>query len=156
MAKLAICLTLTIPIPLHTEQDYTTSPTVRITHAGVWPPPPFPPPSPPPTYYAWPIAPKDGQAWLDRTSRVARGAGRSGTATLDQIRMCESRGNYGSVSGTGKFRGAYQFDQGTWDGAAPEGWAGVPPDEAPPEIQDEAAANLQAARGNQSWPTCGR
>ena len=69
----------------------------------------------------------------------------------------ESRtsGVYDAVSPGGTYRGAYQFDQPTWDGAVsragfPE-WVGRPPNEAPAYVQDAAAAQLYAERGNQPW-----
>src|ERR671914_175423 len=34
------------------------------------------------------------------------------------LRQCESGGNYGAVSASGQYRGAYQFDRQTWNGVA--------------------------------------
>ncbi len=158
MTKLAMCLTLVIPIPLATEQS--SPPITRVSdvaYVGPWPPFALVEVSPPPTFIEFAVLQKDGMAWLaqtaDNNSYVKRRG--QGLRSLEQIKMCESKGDYGAVSKTRKFLGGYQFDQPTFDGAAPEGWAGVPPNEAPPEIQDQAAANLQAARGNSPWPTCG-
>ena len=67
----------------------------------------------------------------------------------------ESDGNYGAVSPGGTYRGAWQFDQPTWDGAVaragyPE-WSGRDPAAAPPGVQDAAAHQLYGERGNQPW-----
>lgn len=67
----------------------------------------------------------------------------------------ESGGNYSAVDPSGTYRGAWQFDQRTWNGAVSragyEEWSGVSPDQAPPDIQDAAAAQLYSERGNQPW-----
>jgi len=67
----------------------------------------------------------------------------------------ESHGNYAAVSPGGTYRGAWQFDQSTWDGAVaragyPE-WSGRDPATAPPGMQDAAAHQLYLERGNQPW-----
>lgn len=62
---------------------------------------------------------------------------------------CESGGDYGAVNPAGYY-GAYQFDQGTWDAYAPDGYAGTNPAEAPPEVQDAAAAAVPY----DAWPNC--
>jgi hypothetical protein len=67
----------------------------------------------------------------------------------------ESHGNYAAVSPDGTYRGAWQFDQSTWDGAVaragyPE-WSGRDPATAPPGVQDAAAHQLYLERGNQPW-----
>lgn len=84
---------------------------------------------------------------------VDLGHGVWGPAHLLDIRACESGGDYGAVSPSGRYRGAYQFDQRTWDGYGP---VGVDPAAAAPDVQDAAAVALYRARGAQPWPTCGR
>ena len=68
------------------------------------------------------------------------------------IRACESGGNYNAVSSSGKYRGAYQFDQRTWES---QGGTGDPA-AASPEEQDMRARSLYAQRGGQPWPVCSR
>ncbi len=68
------------------------------------------------------------------------------------LRWCESSGNYAAVSSSGRYRGAYQFDQQTWESV---GGTGDPADATPAE-QDALAAKLFAERGAQPWPYCGR
>jgi hypothetical protein len=67
----------------------------------------------------------------------------------------DTSGGYGAVSPSGTYRGAYQFDQRTFDaavaGAGYGEYAGVPADQVPPEVQDAAAANLYSASGNRPW-----
>lgn len=100
-------------------------------------------------------------------ARTATGTG-SGRATssggrcngdFDCFKPCtldiESDGNYGAVSPGGTYRGAWQFDQRTWNGAVaragyPE-WAGQDPAQAPAGVQDAAARQLYRERGNQPW-----
>jgi hypothetical protein len=74
-----------------------------------------------------------------------------GGSSLDAIRQCESGGNYSAVSPSGQYRGAYQFDQQTWESVGGSG----DPAAAPPAEQDARAAQLQARSGNSPWPNCG-
>lgn len=71
---------------------------------------------------------------------------------LAAIRACESGGNYGAVDPSGTYKGAYQFDQQTWESV---GGSGNPAAASPAE-QDKRAAILYARRGAQPWPVCGR
>lgn len=81
-----------------------------------------------------------------------RGGGRYGPG--------ESGGNYRAVSPSGKYRGAYQADQRTWDGT----WrrhgrpdlVGADPADASSADQDQFASHLYAERGTQPWPNRGR
>jgi len=78
----------------------------------------------------------------------------AGAATPDefyQLRVCESGNSYATNTGNGYY-GAYQFSLQTWQGM---GNIGLPSD-ASPDVQDEQAAILQAARGWQPWPACSR
>ena len=68
-----------------------------------------------------------------------------------QLRNCESGGNYSINTGNGYY-GAYQFSISTWEGV---GFSGIPSD-ASPETQDAAAQKLYSMRGSQPWPVCGR
>jgi hypothetical protein len=67
----------------------------------------------------------------------------------------ESDGNYGAVSPGGTYRGAWQFDQTTWDSnSAASGrgdLVGVDPATAVPGDQDAIAHELYQRRGNQPW-----
>jgi hypothetical protein len=74
------------------------------------------------------------------------------------LRDCESGGDYGAVSGSGRYRGAYQFDQGTWDSIASQvdpSYVGVDPAAAPSAVQDLMARALYGQRGSRPWPRCG-
>ena len=68
------------------------------------------------------------------------------------LRQCESSGNYQAVSPSGLYRGAYQFDLGTW---ATVGGSGDPALASPAE-QDHRAQVLWSQRGPSPWPICGR
>jgi resuscitation-promoting factor RpfA len=81
---------------------------------------------------------------------VAIAAAAPASADLASIRQCESGGNYATNTGNG-FYGAYQFTQQTWNGL---GYSGLPSD-APPAVQDQAAAQLLAQSGTSPWPVCG-
>jgi Transglycosylase-like domain len=67
----------------------------------------------------------------------------------------ESHGNYGAVSPGGTYRGAWQFDQTTWDSnASASGRAdlvGADPATAASSDQDSIAHDLYQRRGNQPW-----
>lgn len=65
------------------------------------------------------------------------------------LRSCESGGDYTADNGDG-FYGAYQFMLGTWQSL---GYGGYP-NEAAPEVQDEAVARLYARSGWAPWPGC--
>ena len=81
-------------------------------------------------------------------------AAKSGLLSVEEtfrcIRQLESGNNYRSHGG-----GAYQFQDATWRSLGYTGSA----DQAPPEVQDEAALKLFSQRGFQPWttaPLCGR
>lgn len=77
---------------------------------------------------------------------------------LARLRNCESTDNYGAVSPSGTYRGAYQFDQTTWDDVAGRffPWLqGIDPADAEPWWQDAMARALWSERGKQPWPICG-
>ena len=65
------------------------------------------------------------------------------------LRLCESGGNYQENSGNGYY-GAYQFAAATWWAI---GYTGLPSN-APPAVQDRAAAQLQDLVGWSAWPQC--
>ncbi len=93
-----------------------------------------------------------------RASRSGPSGVRTGgdvEAFLDCTRRIESTGNYNAVSPGGTYRGAYQFDQRTWDSnAAASGrhdLVGIDPANASQADQDQMARDLYARRGNQPW-----
>jgi peptidoglycan hydrolase CwlO-like protein len=72
--------------------------------------------------------------------------------TLAAIAQCESGGDPTAVSPGGLYRGKYQFDPQTWQGAGGTG----DPAAAPSAVQDRVAARLYSQRGAAPWPICGR
>ena len=78
---------------------------------------------------------------------------------LFRLRKCESSDNYGAVSRSGSYRGAYQFSQSTWNGTArahyPE-LQGINPATAAPWDQDRMARALWANGGPRHWPVCSK
>ena len=77
----------------------------------------------------------------------------------EALRFCESSGNYGAISPTGNYRGAYQFSRVTWDwiaGIYHQRLVGLDPAEVAPADQDAMAQSLYALRGRGQWPVCGR
>ena len=75
----------------------------------------------------------------------------SGNSHLAAIRQCESGGDYSAVSSSGTYRGAYQFDQATWEGVGGTG----DPAAASPAEQDMRAQMLYEQSGSSPWPVCG-
>ena len=70
----------------------------------------------------------------------------------------ESGGNYGAVNSSSGAGGMYQFMPSTWNAIAaaiaPE-WIGVPPQNAPPAVQDQFAAYLwNGGAGCGHWSAC--
>src|SRR3954470_9297901 len=82
---------------------------------------------------------------------VAPAASAASADDFARLRMCESGGNYHTNTGNGYY-GAYQFSLSTWRSL---GYSGRPSD-ATPEVQDQAAAQLQARSGWGQWPACSR
>lgn len=76
----------------------------------------------------------------------------TGDDVLACIRRIESGGDYRAVSPSGRYRGAYQFDQRTFESVGGRG----DPAEASPAEQDAAATTLLSRRGLQPWPTPSR
>ncbi len=68
------------------------------------------------------------------------------------LRYCEATGNYQAVNPSGKYQGAYQFDQSTWESVGGTG----DPAAAGPAEQDLRAYILYDIRGASPWPQCGR
>jgi hypothetical protein len=93
----------------------------------------------------------------EKTSSTKESPGPS-DAALAQLRACESGGDYTIVSYGGWYRGAYQFDQETWDSVASR-WqpalVGIDPAQSSPSDQDAMARALYAERGWSPWPACG-
>jgi hypothetical protein len=107
-------------------------------------------------------------AWAEayrvaRQAPVASGGGTRRTSRCNGDFACfkactleiESHGNYGAISPDGTYRGAWQFNQSTWNGAVARAgypqWSGRDPATAPPGVQDAAAHQLYLERGNQPW-----
>lgn len=84
------------------------------------------------------------------TVAQARSGGGAG-GNLAAIRACESSDNYGAVSSSGQYRGAYQFDLPTWQSVGGSG----DPAAASPDEQDARAGQLMSQRGSNPWPVCG-
>jgi hypothetical protein len=83
-------------------------------------------------------------------TQAVRSSG-GGDGNLVAIRGCESGGDYGAVSPDGRYRGAYQFDDQTWQSVGGSG----DPAAASPAEQDERASQLWSQRGSNPWPNCG-
>lgn len=78
---------------------------------------------------------------------------------LSNLRACESTDNYSAVSASGQYRGAYQFDQATWDAVAGRHFpwlVGRDPANVEPWWQDAMTRALWSERGSDPWPICGR
>lgn len=99
--------------------------------------------------------PEEVVLYLDSTSEVRDVLD---VHELARLRQCESTDNYRAISPSGLYRGAYQFDQTTWDDVAGRhfDWlVGVDPIDAEPWWQDAMTRALWSERGKQPWPICG-
>lgn len=87
-----------------------------------------------------------------KTVRRWRQRARPWRGWLASVRWCESRNDYGAVSPSGAYTGAYQFDDQTWRSVggttARAMFASVPE-------QDYRAVVLRLRRGTAPWPVCG-
>lgn len=75
----------------------------------------------------------------------------------DQLRRCESNGNYRAYNPVGPFLGAFQFLQSTWDWVAGIHYPrlqGVDPRDAAPVDQHRMAYALYGMQGWRPWPAC--
>jgi uncharacterized protein YabE (DUF348 family) len=95
-------------------------------------------------------APAPVRASRDRSSSASGGAAPSGGFAA--LAQCESGGNPGAVSSTGKYRGLYQFSRETW---ASVGGSGDPAAASVAE-QTRRAQILLSRSGAGQWPECGR
>ena len=116
----------------------TASPRARIIGVGTK--------SQPAPVAAPPSAPVPAQ-----TSRVAVSSS-SGGLNWGALANCESGGDPRAVSGSGSFRGLYQFSIGTWQSV---GGSGDPIDASSGE-QTHRAELLYQREGRAPWPVCGR
>jgi uncharacterized protein YabE (DUF348 family) len=87
---------------------------------------------------------------------AAPAADSSAPATADGLNWaalakCESGGRPNAVSGTGKYRGMYQFSQGTWSSVGGSG----DPAAASAAEQTLRAQKLYQRSGAGQWPHCG-
>jgi hypothetical protein len=90
------------------------------------------------------------EEYAEALAAAAPSAG--GSSVLAAIRACESGGDYTAVSESGTYRGAYQFDQATWEAMGGSG----DPAAAPPAEQDMRAQMLYDQAGPSPWPVCGQ
>jgi hypothetical protein len=67
------------------------------------------------------------------------------------LAKCESGGRPNAVSASGKYRGMYQFSQGTWNSVGGTG----DPAAASADEQTFRAQQLYARSGAGQWPHCG-
>ncbi|MFN7150862.1 MAG: transglycosylase family protein, partial [Microthrixaceae bacterium] len=79
------------------------------------------------------------QAAAARAAEARRAAASAGSSSMGggwaALRRCESGGNYGAVSSSGTYRGAYQFSRSTWNSVASRSYphlVGVDPAAAAP------------------------
>ncbi len=100
--------------------------------------------------------PSETQLWVDSTAPTRHVLD---SDALHRLRECESTHDYTVTSPSGTYRGAYQFDQPTWNGVADRHFPwlhGLDPATVDPWWQDAMARALYSERGAQPWPICGR
>lgn len=125
------------------------------------PPPPEPAPVEPPAPAAAspsPVSPPPTQPAPPPAAPPVSPGGPT-AAQWAALRDCESHGDYQAVSSTGRYRGAYQFSQETWNMVASRlagHLSGVDPAAAAPADQDMMAQGLYDLAGPGQWPHCGR
>jgi septal ring factor EnvC (AmiA/AmiB activator) len=104
-------------------------------------------------------APTAAPAPAPAPTRAPAPSGNSTDPALNPFLQCvvqhESGGNYGAVSPSGTYMGAFQFSQPSWDEAAQAAGrpdlVGVPPNQASKADQDTMAVTLYSLDGQQPW-----
>jgi peptidoglycan hydrolase CwlO-like protein len=104
-------------------------------------------------------APTAASAPAPAPTRAPAPSGNSTDPALNPFLQCvvqhESGGNYGAVSPSGTYMGAFQFSQPSWDEAAQAAGrpdlVGVPPNQASKADQDTMAVTLYSLDGQQPW-----
>lgn len=143
----------TVSQPNPTIPPAPAEPTASPPTPSPSPPAPTTPPPPGPTAAASP-------APTETTAPAPAPPTEPTAAQWATLRQCEAWGNYAVVSGNGKYFGAYQFSQGTWDNIARASGrsdlVGVRPSDASPADQDALALSLWRTSGWSSWPSCGK
>ena len=92
------------------------------------------------------------------TTTIAPIRGQPTAQQWENLRQCESYGDYTIVSSDGLHYGAYQFTVQTWDDVASRhatNLVGTLPSAASVAQQDFMAQRLYQERGWQPWPVCG-
>ena len=92
------------------------------------------------------------------TTTIAPLRGQPTAQQWENLRQCESFGDYTIVSSDGLHYGAYQFTRQTWDDVASRhatNLVGTLPSAASAAQQDFMAQKLYQERGWQPWPVCG-
>jgi peptidoglycan hydrolase CwlO-like protein len=113
----------------------------------------------PSTTQAQAQAPASTSAPAPTSARTPAPSGNSSDPALNPFLQCvvqhESGGNYGAVSPSGTYMGAFQFSQPSWDEAAQAAGrpdlVGVPPNQASKADQDTMAVTLYSLDGQQPW-----
>ena len=103
-------------------------------------------------------SPAQVRAYMNAVAYWNKYNGEASPAKLASIRNCESDGNYTAVSRNGRYRGAYQFSQSTWNSVASRHYphlVGKDPARVAPYQQDAMALALISERGFSAWPHCG-
>ena len=85
-------------------------------------------------------------------ARASRSAARPRGDVWTALARCESGGNPTARSAGGRYTGAFQFSDATWQSLGYEGSAA----DHPYAVQVEAARRLQARSGWGQWPRCAR
>ncbi len=151
----ALAMTKSAPVPTPVTVEQTV---VVPTPAPAPQPAPEPAPAADPAVPA-PAAPVEAPTAEAAPEQAPVGPGLTPSGRLEptadqwaSLRHCEATGNYQAVNPSGTYRGAYQFDQRTWESVGGTG----DPAAASPAEQDLRAYILYDARGSQPWPRCGR
>jgi transglycosylase-like protein len=161
---------------LHAAEDAARATTTTVHPTTTVPPTTVPPTTVPPTTVApttvaptlppgttvpgttAPVASDPPPTTTPPTSTEPPSPSGPSAAQWEVLRQCESSGNYSIVSANGRYRGAYQFSQATWNwvaGFAFPALAGVDPAAAAPSDQDAMALALWNRQGWSPWPICG-
>ena len=163
LASTVACVSAPKAAQLHPSP--TSAPTAATPPTASLPADPLPPPPAEPVPEPVVVAEVAPPAQIVQETAGQGGGSAKNALPEEDWKSCvkahesDTAGGYRAVSPDGSYRGAFQWDQGTWDDsvllAGLPAYVGTLADQAPPDVQEVAASALHDSRGGQPWAGSG-